>query len=75
MLCRAADVRTGLNWRLTGMGRYAWRELNYLKIASPISEYGYVPGGQFIGVLARAEDYMHRVRGDGTEPVELGAAP
>ncbi|MFH1748796.1 MAG: hypothetical protein ABIG44_17315 [Planctomycetota bacterium] len=75
LLCKACDVQTGLNWKLTGLGRYAWRELNYLGIASPIGEYGYVPGGQFIGMLARCEDYMHRIQKDGEERVELGAEP
>ena len=75
MLCRAGNVRSGLNWQLTGLGRYAWRELNYLGIANPISEYGYVPGGQFIGMLARSEEYMLRRGQAGIEPVELGGAP
>jgi len=74
MICKAARVRSGLNWQLTGLGRYAWRELNYLGIASPISEYGYVPGGQFIGVLARAEEYMHK-SGTAPGPADLGHAP
>jgi len=74
LVCRAARVRSGLNWQLTGLGRYAWRELNYLGIATPISEYGYVPGGQFVGILSRAEDYV-RGRGPGEVPrVELGPA-
>ncbi len=75
LLCKASDVRSGLNWKLTGLGRYAWRELNYLDIASPIGEYGYVPGGQFIGMLARCEDYMRRTQRDGVERVELGTPP
>lgn len=75
LLCKACDVHSGLNWQLTGLGRYAWRELNYLGIASPLGEYGYVPGGQFIGMLARCEDYMHRTQRDGVERVELGAEP
>jgi len=74
MVCRAAGIRTGINWQLTGTGRYAWRELNYLGIASPPSEYGYVSGGQFVGILARAEDYMHRRR-IAEAPVDLGPEP
>ncbi|MGD8452974.1 MAG: hypothetical protein PVJ57_14235 [Phycisphaerae bacterium] len=75
LLCRACGIRSGLNWRLTGLGRYAWRELNYLGIASPLSEYGYVPGGQFIGMLARAEEYMHRYEKGDVTRVELGPKP
>lgn len=75
LLCRACGVRSGLNWQLTGLGRYAWRELNYLGIASPLSEYGYVPGGQFIGMLARAEEYMHRYEKGDVTRVELGEEP
>ena len=75
MICRAASVRSGLNWRLTSLGRYAWRELNYLRIASPLSEYGYVPGGQFIGILARAEEYMQQHSPDVAKPITLGNEP
>ncbi len=74
MICRACDIRGGANWLLTGMGRYAWRELNYLEIASPLSEYGYVPGGQFLGILARAEEFQYKWR-ESAEPVQLGDEP
>jgi len=75
LICRAANVRTGLNWRLTGSGRYAWRELHYQGIVAPISEYGYIPGGQFVGILARTEDYLRRTGPDAGAPLELGREP
>ena len=66
MVCRACDIRSGLNWQLTGLGRYAWRELGYLDIAPRSSEIGYVSGGEFLGILSRAEDLMTR-RSKGVE--------
>jgi hypothetical protein len=75
MICRACNIRSGLNWQLTGLGRYAWRELNYLGIVSPASEYGYVSGGQFVGILARAEDYLARRGQTVGGRVELGSPP
>ena len=75
MVCRAIDIRSGLNWRLTALGRYAWRELNYLGIASPPNEIGYVTGGQFVGILSRADDYRNERRGSLTQRAELGAEP
>ena len=72
LLCRACDVRSGLNWQLTGLGRYAWRELGYAGVADTVSEYGYVPGGQFVGMLARAEERYQRGTAD---RVKLGEPP
>jgi len=74
LICRAAGIRSGLNWQLTGLGRYAWRELIYQRIVEPSSEYGYVPGGQYVGMLAKAEEHIHRHAPAG-DTVELGAAP
>ena len=73
LIARAADVRSGLNWRLTGLGRYAHRELIYLGIAHGSGELGYISGGEFLGTLARAEDYMHNVGRPAGERAELGA--
>lgn len=67
MICRACEIRSGLNWLLTGLGRYAWRELQYRRIAGPGSEYNRMTGGEFVGVLLRAESYL-RDRGDEPAP-------
>lgn len=73
LVARAADIRTGLNWQLTGLGRYAWRELIYRGIARTEGEMAYISGGEFLGVLARAEEYVNlRKQGAG---VELGKEP
>lgn len=64
MLCRAARIRSGVNWVLTGLGRYAWRELHYKGIANPVSEHGYVSGGEFLGLLARTDSYMEKAGRD-----------
>lgn len=75
MFCRACNVRSGVNWHLTGLGRYAWRELIYLGIAGPVSEWGYVPGGEFVGMLSRAEDYLHGRGPTSIERASLGTPP
>lgn len=72
LIARAADVRSGLNWRLTGLGRYAHRELIYLGIAHYSGEFGYISGGEFLGTLARAEDYMHNAGRSVGQRAELG---
>ena len=74
MICRACKIESGLNWRLTGLGRYAWRELQFLGIAGDGSEYPLVSGGEFVGLLSRAEEYLERT-GRTDAPVELGPRP
>lgn len=75
MLCRACEIRTGVNWLLTGLGRYAWRELIYHGIARGGSEWTLVSGGEFLGLLVRADDYLvDRKRGNATR-LELGDEP
>ncbi|RMF84526.1 MAG: hypothetical protein D6744_02960 [Planctomycetota bacterium] len=74
IVATACGVRSGLNWRLTGLGRYAWRELQYKRIARISGEYGLVSGGEFLGVLARAEEYMFE-HGEISERAELGEEP
>lgn len=74
MLCRACDIRSGLNWQLTGLGRYAWKELQYRRIAGPRSEFGLVSGGEFLGLLIRAEDYLAG-RGEYSDRLDLGEEP
>lgn len=74
IVATACGVRSGLNWRLTGLGRYAWRELQYKRIARISGEYGLVSGGEFLGVLARAEEYMFE-HGAIEQRAELGEEP
>lgn len=71
MVARAAKVRTGVNWNLTGLGRYAWRELIFHGIAAGGSELAYLSGGEFVGILARADEYMHRRGRHEQAPAEL----
>ena len=74
MIARAIDLRSGLNWRLFGLGRYAHRELVYRGIAHPASEMRLISGGEFLGMLARAEDYLYQHRPQ-LQRAELGSAP
>jgi hypothetical protein len=72
LVARACHIRSGLNWQLTGLGRYAYRELIFRRIAHPSGELGLISGGEFLGVLARAEEYLRKV-GRSPEPTaELG---
>jgi hypothetical protein len=73
MVCRACRIRSGLNWMLTGLGRYAWRELQFKGIAGQGSEYGLMSGGEFVGLMLRAEDYLRRTGKAELPPVELGS--
>ncbi len=75
MLCRACAIRSGLNWNLTGLGRYAWRELQYRGIAGGGGETALMSGGEFVGTLLRAEDYLQRTGKGQVEPTELGQPP
>lgn len=72
MICRACKIQTGVNWNLTGLGRYAWRELLFHRIAEGGSEYGLMSGGEFVGLLLRADDYLRRTGKGQAEGVELG---
>lgn len=69
LVCRAADIRGGVNWTLTGLSRYAWRELQYRNIAGPESDWGLIRGGEFLGIVQRADD--ERVRREGAQ-MQLG---
>lgn len=75
MICRACNIRSGLNWRLSGLGRYAWRELQYKDIGGAGGETSLISGGEFLGVLARAEEYMLETRKLDSPRAELGAEP
>lgn len=75
MVCRALGIRTGLNWQLTGLGRYAWRELYYAGIVDAQSEHGLVSGGQFIGILSRADQKRDELGLARPTDVDLGPEP
>lgn len=74
MVCRAAGIRSGVNWLLTGLGRYAWRELQYRRIAGPGSELRLISGGEFVGVIARAAEQMPPPAEEAAT-IPLGAPP
>jgi len=75
LLARTAEIRTGLNWQLFGLGRYAYRELVYREIAVERGESSYVSGGEFLGILNRAEHYLKERHGASIPRVELGEEP
>lgn len=74
MICRACKIELGLNWWLTGMGRYAWRELQYRGIArTSAGELSYISGGEFLGILARAEEHMRGIHRPLSPAAEIGS--
>jgi hypothetical protein len=75
LICRAAEIRGGLLWPLTGLGRYAWRELQYRRIAGAGSELAPISGGEFLGLLAKAEEYRVRAGRALQTRTELGPQP
>lgn len=72
MVCKACGIKTGVNWLLTDSGRYAWRELQYRGIASGKSEFSYLSGGEFLGLLSRADEYVHKHQKGATSQPALG---
>ena len=72
-IVRACGISPGLNYRLTGLGRYALRDLQYQRIVRTQNDYGPFSGGEFLGILARAEEYM-REHAD-VAGVDLGSEP
>ncbi|MCG3126594.1 MAG: hypothetical protein CHACPFDD_01445 [Phycisphaerae bacterium] len=73
LICRAADIRSGINWTLFGCGRYAWRELQYLRIADAGSEWTRPTGGEFLGLVRRADAW--RARRSESQAAQLGERP
>lgn len=69
LVCRAAGIKTGVNWNLLGSERYAYRELMYLGIAHEAGEYSLMSGGEFQGVLVATEEYLAEGQ---TDRVRLG---
>jgi hypothetical protein len=72
MVCRACKIQSGVNWMLTGLGRYAWRELQFKGIAEGGNETALMSGGEFVGVLSRAGEYLQRTGKAGEQTVQLG---
>jgi hypothetical protein len=58
LICRACGIRTGVLWNVLPLGRYGYRELIYHEIARPGGDYALVSGGEFQGILRRAERYL-----------------
>ncbi len=76
LIYRACELKSGVNAQLTGLGRYAWRELQYRRIAEPASEYNLISGGEFVGLLLRADEFRGGRRDDPSGPtLELGDRP
>jgi len=68
-LAKHLNLRGGLTMRLTGVTpRYATRELEYRAVYPPSSPQQIFTGGEFVGVIGKAEDFR---RGD---PTDLPAA-
>lgn len=75
MIARAIDLPPGVDSWLTGLGRYALRDLQFHNIAGPGSELPRISGGEFVGLLGRADEYRaQRERGQ-TPRTELGPRP
>lgn len=74
LLAEVADVPAGVNYALTGLGRYALRDLQYHRVVRTPNDYGPVSGGEFLGMLARTEELIAARRKTG-EKVELGQEP
>lgn len=75
MISRSAKFNSSINFALTGLGRYAWKELQYRRIAEPGSELSLITGGQFLGMLAKSDDYLHDVGRASGQRSELGDDP
>ena len=70
---RALKIRGGWVMMLTGPSpRYATRELMYLNLYPPSSPEQTFSGGEFVGIIGRAEDYQQGQPGE-SPATELGA--
>jgi hypothetical protein len=72
MVCRACKIQSGVNWMLTGLGRYAWRELQFKGISEGGNEAALMGGGEFVGLLSRAGQYLERTGTASEQQVQLG---
>lgn len=75
MLARVGQIRTGLNWQLFGLGRYAYRELVARDIAVAAGEMSHLSGGEFLGMMARTEMHMREKAPTQQPAAELGPEP
>jgi hypothetical protein len=75
MIARAIDLPPGVDSWLTGLGRYAWRDLQFHNIAGPGGDLPRIGGGEFVGLLGRADEYRDQRERGRTPRVELGARP
>ena len=87
MVLRILKVRGGVNMQTfgrLGVGdrRYAVRELVYMGMLESTPDYRYMTGGEFVDLLAKADDYMAKhgmyeeQRADITDMLEKqGASP
>ncbi|MDX2115047.1 MAG: hypothetical protein SFZ24_05420 [Planctomycetota bacterium] len=58
-ICHALDIRGGVMMHLTNRApRYAVRELTYLRVMSGATENQVISGLDFVGVIAKAQDYQ-----------------
>ena len=72
-LAKHLNLRGGLTMRLTGVTpRYATRELEYRGVYPPSSPQQIFTGGEFVGVIGKAEDFR---RGDPTNLPAAAAPP
>ncbi len=58
IICRAYNIRTGFWWNVLGLGRYAYRELQFHRIAGPGGEFGLPSGGEFQGIIRAADNWL-----------------
>jgi hypothetical protein len=57
-ICRAIELRGGVMMRVTGAHpRYAVRELAYERIMKPATENQVISGLEYVGVMAKTQDY------------------
>ena len=59
MICRTCGIRGGLTMTIFGPSeRYAFRECRYLRVWTGGSQRDYLTGGELLGVLKWAADYL-----------------
>lgn len=75
MVCKACDIKAGANWLVSDLGRYAWKQLQSMGIAGRGTEVGYFSGGEFLGLISRADEYVYKKRNDAERRPELGDEP
>ena len=73
MICKALDIRGGLTMLLFGPSdRYCYRELVWLGIMEPGTDYQPMTGPEFVGVISAADEYRKAVA---TEPMRQFGSP